>query len=160
MRVHASCNLVRPDARTECRRGWDMNFAFQRDGSTDRRSYVTPTGTAFCIHGKDSGSYYTHVQCARVTVRVNAGVHRIFGRHLAKCREKNFTGVCDLAFRLCGGCTFAFICGYNRLCRERWPISDLKKIHTWPTTIDSFCTFTFTSHHFFATATFDESRSL
>ena len=68
-----------------------QNFAFERDGSTARRSHVTPTGTAFFIHGRDSGSY-THVQRARVTVRVNAGVHRIFGRHHAKCREKKLHG--------------------------------------------------------------------
>ena len=37
---------------------------------------LPPTGTAFCVHGRDGGSY-THVQRARVTVRVNAGVHRI-----------------------------------------------------------------------------------
>ena len=65
-----------------------QNFAFERDGSKDRRSHVTPTGTAFFIHGRDSGSY-THVQRARVTVRVNAGVHRMFGRHLAQEEKKN-----------------------------------------------------------------------
>ena len=43
---------------------------------------------------------YTHVQRARVTVRVNAGVHRIFGGHLAKCREQKLHGDGDLAFRL------------------------------------------------------------
>ena len=64
-----------------------QNFAFERDGSKARRSHVTPTGTAFCIHGRDGGSY-THVQRARVTVRVNAGVHRIFGRHLRSRVEK------------------------------------------------------------------------
>ena len=97
VRVHASCNQVRPDARAACRRGWDMDQAFQREGSTDRRSHVTPTGTAFCIHGRDGGSC-PHVQRARVTVHVNAGVHRIFGGHLAK--RKKLTGARNLAFEI------------------------------------------------------------
>ena len=100
VRVHASCNLVRQDTRTECLRGWDMIFAFEQDGSTGRRSHVTPTGTAFCIHGRDSGSH-THVQRARVTVRVNAGVHRIKVAIMPNVEKKNFTGTCDLAFRSC-----------------------------------------------------------
>ena len=69
-----------------------QKFAFDRDGSKDRRSHVTPTGTAFFIHGRDSGSY-THVQRARVTVRVNAGVHRTFGRHLAQRVEEKKKGM-------------------------------------------------------------------
>ena len=64
-----------------------QNFAFERDGSKDRRSHVTPTGTAFFVHGRDSGSY-THVQRARVTVRVNAGVHRGLGAIMPKKSRK------------------------------------------------------------------------
>ena len=65
-----------------------QNFAFERDGSTARRSHVTPTGTAFCVHGRDGGSY-AHVQRARVTVRVNAGVHESKVAILLKSRGKN-----------------------------------------------------------------------
>ena len=64
-----------------------QKFAFERDGSKDRRSHVTPTGTAFFVHGRDSGSY-THVQRARVTVRVNAGVHRGLGAIMPKKSRK------------------------------------------------------------------------
>ena len=68
-----------------------QNFAFERDGSKDRRSHVTPTGTAFFVHGRDSGSY-THVQRARVTVRVNAGVHRGLGAIFAQESRKKKEG--------------------------------------------------------------------
>ena len=85
VRVHASCNLVRPDVRAECRRGWDRILLLS--GTARRRSHVTPTGTAFFIHGRDSGSY-THVQRARVTVRVNAGVHRCLGAIMPKKSRK------------------------------------------------------------------------
>ena len=88
MHTGAMCGCMPPatwSARMRARSASQLGqkFAFDRDGSKDRRSYVTPTGTAFFIHGRDSGSY-THVQRARVTVRVNAGVHRTFGRHLAQ----------------------------------------------------------------------------
>ena len=37
---------------------------------------------------------------------------------------------------------------YDRLCRGRWSISDLKKIHAWPTTIDLFALTSLSPHHF------------
>ena len=76
-----------------------QNFAFERDGSKARRSHVTPTGTAFFNHGRDSGSY-THVQRARVTVRVNAGVHRGLGAIMPKKSRKKNHGIYNLVFKL------------------------------------------------------------